>query len=264
MVGRIVRPVPNNDRGKGRHQQYMPHFQVGDVNSHGESRRTFGWKTRREMHTLSSHETHFLYCCDWSPFVTDIREQYPLPLSATEAICHELGIAHPSSGGKLKPFTTDYVLTLKKDDIVWEVARSIKPAAALQEDAVLELAEVERRYHQSCDRDWGFITNLDIPPTLAANLKLIHPRYFLKQIHPLSEATVEHVHPYLMREFSKASRPMYEVTNRCDKRFHLEPGNSLTITYHLIANRRLPVNMMVPLNPSAPLSLLPAHLRSLQ
>ena len=264
MLGRIVSPVPKDDRGKGRGQEYMPQDQVGDFSSDGESRRTFGWKTRREMHTFSSHETHFLYCCDWSPVVTDIREQYTLPLSATKAICHELGIAHPSMGGKLKPFTTDYVLNILRDDREEEVARSIKPAVALENDSVLELAEVERRVHQSCGRDWGIVTEQDIPAVLAANLKRIHPLYFLDQIRPISKNTVEQVRPYLLRAFARESRPLYQVTDRSDKHFGLEPGDSLTITFHLIANRKLLVNMMVPLNPRAPLSLLPTHLRSHQ
>lgn len=264
MLGRIVSPIPSAKRGKGRHQDYMPKLQVGDINSRGESRRTFGWKARRDMHTFSSHETNFLYCCDWSPIIMDIREQFPLSLSATVAICQELGIAHPSIGGKLVQFTTDFVLTIQKGDREVEVARSIKPARELENDSVLELAEVEDRVHQSVGRDWGFVTDRDIPLVLAANIKRIHGRYFLEQMRPLSQDTIDNVRPYLLRAFARESCPMYQITDRCDKRFALEAGNSLTIVDHLIANRLLPVNMMVPIDPGTPLILLPPHLRRIQ
>ncbi len=264
MPGRAVTPISDDDRGKGRQQDYMPKDQACDLNSRGTSQRTLGWKNDRDTHTLSSHETNFLYCCEWSPFITDIREQFPLTLSATKAICKELGIRHPEIGGEHIQFRTDFVLTMQQGAVTTELARSIKPALELEKDAVLELLEVERRFHQSCDRDWAIVTELDIPIVLADNLKRIHPYYLLEHIAPLSQPKVDQVHAYLVKAFAGKPRPIFQVASRCDAHFKLETGNSLAICYHLIANRRLPVNMMLSLDPSAPLNLLPTHLRSVQ
>lgn len=264
MPGRAVTPIPKAKRGKGHLEGYMPGLQACDVNSHGATQRTLSWTTNREVHTFSSHETRFLYCCDWSPFVVDINEQIPLPISTTKAICKELGIRHPESAGELVEFHTDFVLKIKKGDVTTELARSIKPAAELEKDAILELLEVERHFHQSRDRDWGIVTELDIPTVLADNLKRIHSYYFPDHIAPLSQSIVDQVQAYLLKAFAAKPRPIFQVASRCDTHFKLETGNSLTIFYHLIANRRVPANMMLPLDPSAPLNLLPTHLRSVQ
>jgi hypothetical protein len=69
-------------RGQGTGAEYTPWLYVQDVPSNGLAHRIKGWKTKREHHFFSTLERDYFYVLEWSPFVIDIREQYPLlPLS---------------------------------------------------------------------------------------------------------------------------------------------------------------------------------------
>ncbi|VCZ52206.1 Transposon Tn7 transposition protein TnsA [Acinetobacter baumannii] len=47
---------------------------------------------------------------DWSSFVQDIREQFPLNLDDTKEICLEHGLRHPSIQGSEQVMTSDFLI----------------------------------------------------------------------------------------------------------------------------------------------------------
>lgn len=53
-------------RGKGEGNDYKPWLTIQDVPSSGRRTRGPGWKTNRLHHTLSDHETSYLYLLDWA------------------------------------------------------------------------------------------------------------------------------------------------------------------------------------------------------
>lgn len=64
-------------------------------------------------------ERNYYYLTEYSDFVVDIREQFPLlPLEETIVIAYELGIKHPIDPKKHEPIvvTTDFLLTVDKGD----------------------------------------------------------------------------------------------------------------------------------------------------
>jgi|CXWL01.1.fsa_nt_gi hypothetical protein len=256
MLGRAVKIIKKTDRGKGQLQDYMPHDQVGDVPSQGASRRVLGWKTGREHHTLSTHESRYFYICEWSRNVIDIREQYPLPLTATLAIAQQLGIRHPYARGQNQIMATDFLVTALIEGRSVEFARYIKPAAALEDDRALEKAEIERMFHASEKRDWGIVTEHEIPAILADNIKFIHGYFRHEQLTPTTHETIQRVHTYLKPAIENEDRPFHRITSRCDSRYGLTKGESLKIAYHLIATRKLRVDMTVPLDTAQRLTLL--------
>ncbi len=65
-------------RGRGEGKDYKPWLTTQDVPSSGRRTRGSGWKTNRLHHTLSDHETRYLYLLEWADDVVDIREQFPL------------------------------------------------------------------------------------------------------------------------------------------------------------------------------------------
>ena len=165
-------------RGQGSSSNYKPWLQVQDVPSQGLATRILGWKTARVHHFLSNFELNYFYVLEWSPVVCDIREQYPLlPLEETIAIAQQRGIRHPEDPKTKEPvvMTTDFLLTVRLKIGVTDLARTVKSVKDLQSERTLEKLEIERRYWQLRDIDWGIVTEHEIPETLAKNVEWLHP-----------------------------------------------------------------------------------------
>lgn len=86
-------------RGSGAGSAYQPYLTVGDISSKGRSHRLPSATIGRVHHLLSDLELHVFYQLDWHPDVVDIREQFPIPLSASRELSDQMGIAHPSYQG---------------------------------------------------------------------------------------------------------------------------------------------------------------------
>ena len=164
-------------RGSGIGLEYKPWLNIQDVSSLGRSSRPKGIKTERQYEFLSDLERNYFYLAEYSDFVVDIREQFPLlPLEETIVIADELGIEHPTDPKNGEPIvmTTDFLLTLDKGQGVFEVARTIKMKDELLKERVLEKFEIEREYWQRRNIDWAIVTDEDIPKTLARNISYVH------------------------------------------------------------------------------------------
>ena len=84
-------------RGSGIGADYKPWLNIQDVSSLGRSTRLRGIKTNRQHEFLSDLERNHFYITEYSDFVVDIREQFPLlKLEETIVIANELGIKHPT------------------------------------------------------------------------------------------------------------------------------------------------------------------------
>jgi hypothetical protein len=70
-------------RGQGHGKNYAPWLRARDVPSNGYVNRILGWKTTRRHEFLSNLEASYFYLLEWSPFVSDVREQFPLNLDET-------------------------------------------------------------------------------------------------------------------------------------------------------------------------------------
>lgn len=65
-------------RGQGFGKKYQPWLYVQDVPSEGRSHRIYSHKTCRVHHLLSDLELTAFLVFEWSPDISDIREQFPL------------------------------------------------------------------------------------------------------------------------------------------------------------------------------------------
>lgn len=67
------------------------------MSSDGRITRLKGNKINRQHEFLSDLERNYFYLYEYSDFVFDIREKFPLlPLAETIVIAEELGIKHPT------------------------------------------------------------------------------------------------------------------------------------------------------------------------
>ncbi|MEK4950812.1 TnsA endonuclease N-terminal domain-containing protein [Bacillus sp. FSL W8-1127] len=136
-------------RGSGRGANYKPWLTIQDVPSSGRVSRIKGNKINRQHEMFSDLERNYFYISEFSDLVVDIREQFPLlPKSETIVIANELGIKHPTNPKTNEPvvMTTDFLLTIEKDNRFIDVARTIKMKDELLKERVIEKFEIERVY----------------------------------------------------------------------------------------------------------------------
>ena len=250
-------------RGQGRGSDYKPWLLVQDVPSQGLATRIKGWKTKRVHHLLSNLELSYFYVLEWSPIVFDIREQYPLlPLEETLAIAEQCGIRHPTDPKTQEPvvMTTDFFISVPQSIKVIEQARTLKTAKDLQSQRTIEKLEIERRYWQGRDIDWGIVTEREIPEALAKNVEWVHPFFETEDLSSFLQYEINRITTALTLKIAKDNAPLADIAAECDNLLGLEPGTSLSVSRHLLANRRWLVDMNRLIQPSKPLVLLNAPL----
>lgn len=247
-------------RGHGRLSEYNPWLHIQDVGSKGLVSRIKGWKAGRVHHLLSQQELRYFYVLEWSPSVTDIREQYPLlPLEETFDIARRLDIRHPTDPATKQPIvmTTDFLVTIRLGDSEVDQARTVKCEKDLLSKRVLEKLEIERRYWESRGVDWKIVTEKQIPVELARNIEWVHQYRDLEDFATLPAAEAEQVISTLTKSVRMGgSMPLRSITLQMDDRLGLEPGTSLSLVRHLLACRRWRVDMTKTINACAPLIVL--------
>jgi hypothetical protein len=260
-VGEETVAKPNEipfDSGKeGRGADYKPFFQTHQVPSIGLSTRIKGWKTKRTHHLLSKLELFYFYNLEWFSSVVDVREQYPLDLQHTIEIADEMKIRHPGyMKGVTYVMTTDFLITVKKEMGVGELARTVKYSQELSKPRVIEKFEIERVYWNSRGVDWGIVTEKEIDSILAQNIEWLHPYQNIKLCSPLDEDIISRLIPLLEIHLSNQSITLSELTITCDVQLGLKTGVCLAAVRHLLATRRLKDNMHSRIEPSKKISEL--------
>lgn len=247
-------------RGIGRLANYKPWLHIQDVPSKGLSARIKGWKTERVHHFLSLLELLYFYILEWSQDVIDIREQYPLlPVEETLAIARSCGIRHPTDPKTKHPvvMTTDFVNTVRRGATDFDEPRTVKYKADLLKRRTLEKLEIERRYWKTRKITLKIVTEDSIPVVLSKNIEWLHSYRHLRDFTDLDEFAFAQTASAVMDALRRQpSAPLRDIMLRVDNRLGLEAGISMSIVRHLLANRRLRVNMLKPINPSKRLILL--------
>ncbi len=260
---KVIEKQLKERRGQGRGADYKPWLLIQDVPSQGLATRIKGWKTKRVHHFLSNLELSYFYVLEWSPIVFDIREQYPLlPLEETLTIAEQCGIRHPTDPKTKEPvvMTTDFLITVPRTIEVIEQARTVKTAKDLQSERTLEKLEIERRYWQGRNINWGIVSEREIPEALAKNVEWLHPFFQVENLSSLAKRELARITTVLTVEIAKDNTSLADIAADCDDRLGLEPGISLSVSRYLIASRQWSVDMNRLIEPSKPLVLLNTRL----
>jgi len=254
-------------RGSGTGDEYKPWLTVFDLPSLGNSYRLRSyWTHNRESHCFSNLERDWFFIFDWAPNVVDIREQFPLlPLDETRELANKLKIKHPQYARKSEPYdivlTSDFLLTIRKPDgeLIQRV-QTVKYGNALKNPRILEKFKLEEAFWQIRNIDWSICTN-DYSRVLVNNISLLRGFCRLSDRIELSDQRLLDIGDYLNRELlgNTEQYPLLEFVNQSDKLFNLQPGSSLTIVYHLLANRVWKVDMYQPVHPHYYLSIRASH-----
>jgi len=239
-------------RGQGEGKDYKPWLTIQDFPSKGRCHRIFGWKTGRIHHLFTDSEARFFYLLEWEDSVIDIREHFPLLdyedwVQDREDLRFDLFTDKKS--GIPYVISTSFLITVKtQDGNVRYLARSIKAASELEKKISLERLEIERRYWEAREIDWGIVTNKDIPVTRAKNIEWIHSARYAYADAGLSEGDLaELVEAFLLR-LSQSSESIRKTALVFDKDYVLAPGTGMFLFRHLLAVKRIKVNMDEPID----------------
>ena len=233
-------------RGQGTGKDYVPWIKVQDFPSQGRSHRIPGWKTGRIHHLLSDLEKRTFYLFEWSDIVIDIREQYPLAdLDLALKIADEMNFKYPEDPQHHFPYilTTDFMLTIERDGKPVQVARTVKSTKELEQKRTVEKLELERRYYEALNLEWGIITERGISKTFACNLDWIHPKYHLESTDSADLVELRRIASTLKEKLLVKNTTVTDITTTLDKEMNLETGTALSLFRHLLARKKVMVDM---------------------
>jgi len=246
-------------RGQGTGKTYKTWIKVQDFPSLGRCARIAGWKTERVHEFLSDNETRFFYLLEWSDAVTDIREQFPLiHFNETVAIAEEMGVKHPIDMESGVPYimTTDFMITMNIGGKEKQIVRTLKMAADLDKKRVIEKLEIERRYWEKYNIDWGIVTEREVSKELAKNIEWIHSSYNLEATNDLSIDELKHISNIFKSRLIGNKLAIRVFTDLFDKEMKMELGTSLNILKHLIARKEVHVDIKNKIDLSMPVDLM--------
>lgn len=246
-------------RGQGQGPNYRGWYDIQDFPSSGRVHRSAGCKTGRVHHLFSDMEYYVFLIYDLTKRIVDICEQFPLlPLEETLEIARRLGIQHPIDPVTRYPvvMTTDFLLKLTVRQEVFFHARTVKYKDELDDPRVKEKFEIERRYWDRRDIEWGYVTEDDLPPALIENALLLHPFYCTSDLYPLMEKDVRRISFYLTGRVRAEETSIEEIASDCDQKFGLTAGQSFAVICHLIARSIWRVDLLRPIRFNGRLVLL--------
>lgn len=235
-------------RGTGVGSDYRPWLTIQNVASRGRSTRMKGITTKRQHEFLSDMERNYFVIVEFSKEVKDIREQFPLlPLEQTLAIAKEIGVKHPTDPSTNEPIvmTTDFLITVEKNGVLINLARTIKPKDELNSKRQIEKFEIERIFWKQAAVDWGIVTDSEIDKTFAQNVLNVYKYYEIADTLGFTSLTIPQINK-LINEFVlrlNCDQSVREVSDRFDEEMILTPGSGLALFKHLVIHRIIEIDM---------------------
>ena len=239
-------------RGQGEGENYKPWLTIQDFPSMGRVTRVFGWTTNRIHHFFSDTQLKYFYLLDWEERVIDIREHYPLiDLEVVLKNTSDLKLDKFIDKKTKEPYilTTTFLITLLNPDGQKSfAARSIKYASELSKKTTIEKLEIERRYWEAQGINWGIVTNKDINDVRAKNIEWIHSAMTSDDCNGLSRDEFDDLLDGLLYRLIDNQQNIREIISRFEKDYSLDAGAGLLLFKHLIAGKRIALDMDKPIN----------------
>ncbi|WP_350343883.1 TnsA endonuclease C-terminal domain-containing protein [Proteinivorax tanatarense] len=232
-------------RGQGRGSGYKPWLTIQDFPSKGRVSRLKGWKTNRIHHFFTDTQTRFFYLLEWEDAVIDIREHFPLFNLEEKIDTKDINMENFKDKESGFPYTisTSFLITIKDCHGNLEyAARSIKADYELEKKRTLDRLELERRYWKAKGIDWGILTQKEINKTKAKNIEWIHAAYFLLENEEKAK-DLGYLTEVLQEELTKSSLQVRLALKKFDEELKLETGTALMLFKHLIARKKIVVDL---------------------
>ncbi|WCK56230.1 TnsA endonuclease N-terminal domain-containing protein [Aneurinibacillus sp. Ricciae_BoGa-3] len=194
---------------------------------------------------MSDLETNYFYLLDWSDYITDIREQFPLDREITLRIAETKGIKHPIDTKSQTPvvMTSDFLLSGYRNGKEFVVVRTIKPSDKLDNPRTIAKFEIERAYWEEKGINWGIVTEKEIPKTFVNNVKWVHQALRLDGSHGVDSGNITIYSDRLKRHLLNDKCSMRTILNRLDEETNAPAGTFLFVLKHLIATKEVAIKM---------------------
>lgn len=226
-------------RGQGLGKEYRPWLYVQDVPSDGRSHRVYSHKTGRIHHLLSDLELAAFLVFEWTPNITDIREQFPLNRDDTRTITRENRLKHPSIRGVDQVMSSDFLVDIEFGPYR-QFAIQVKPIEQLADNNTTEKLQIERRYWELKQIPWFLITENQIDPVVKENMSWLYPT----KTEGMVEKELLMQVPFFHSVFSKSPQTkVIDICKQIDMAYALEIGQTLRDVRTLTANGYLKFNI---------------------
>lgn len=223
---------------------FSPFVRAETFASRGMARRVYLHKSGRVHHLLSEGEYRAFLKFAFDEDVIDIREQYPLPVTATIQAANELGIVHPctTKGRVALVMTIDFMLTMKGGA---NVAYDYKPSDALRNPRTLAKYEIVRKACQGLEIEHRLITEESLPIEECRNLERLLDGQPLPGEQQYQMPWDDEVLARLSK-VSKSDQILWEVCQEIDSSLGIEAGAAIKSLHRLAYQRRVSLALTRP------------------
>lgn len=241
-------------RGIGREKHYRSWIETHELSPKSRTIKIKGWKTGRIHQLLSDQELYFFLSTQWEDNTIDIREQYPLlPIEQTIVIANELGIRHPKIIDNNRKridaaMTTDFVITKKDGNLIYDIARDVKMSTKLNNRRTCEKFDIVKRYWDINRIDWGIVTENEISKVKGRNILFLYDDYYWANRRMISEGTISNIITEFKDRLIQFNFDIYRTIEVFECYKGWSEGEGLNFFKYLLIRKRILTDFNVRLN----------------
>lgn len=233
-------------RGQGEGPEYKPWLQVQDIASQGRSTRIYSYKSQRVIHLLSDLQLYYWYLLEFDDGVQGVREQFPLLDFHEVNIPIDQELEKKLFNNKTKVphiLTISFMVTrVDEDKNPFYEARVIKSSTELEKKATIARLELQRRYFEKKQVDFGIVTEKDINKQLAQNISWVLTAYDI-QDYPQLVGNLSFLKKDLLDYLTNATDTFQRIFQRIEKTYQLDKGMGLILFKHLVATKQIRMDL---------------------
>jgi hypothetical protein len=233
-------------RGQGEGSVYKPWLQVQDISSRGRSTRIFSNTSKRVIHILSDLQLYYYNLLEFDTGVVDIQENYPLLNLHDFDIPMDQELTKKLYNPKTKVphiLTVSFLITrIDRNNKPYHVARVIKASTELEKKSTIERLELQRRYFEKKNIDFGIVTEKEINKQVARNVGWALTAYDL-QDYPQLVSNLAYLKADMLKLLSNPTEILLNVFGKIENSYQLEEGMAMVLFKHLVATKQLVMDL---------------------
>jgi hypothetical protein len=173
---------------------YQPWKTVRQSNTYGQGQEIYSYLTNRTHHLYSRGERAPFFALERHAAITEIYEQFPLPINETLEIAVKLNILHPGAYKErhdhdgvipAKTMTSDLVVKLMRADgsekikvFSFKYSSALDPKrSARQAKRTQEKLDLEKKYWEDQEVEWVLVTEQSFNSNFIYNLEYLRECY---------------------------------------------------------------------------------------
>lgn len=233
-------------RGQGEGASYKSWLQVQDISSRGRSSRIFSYTSNRVVHLLSDLQLYYYYLLEFDTEVVDIRENYPLLDLHEVNISLDQELTKKLYNSKTKVphiLTISFLITkIDQNNSPYHVARVVKASTELEKKSTIDRLELQRRYFEKKNIDFGIVTEKEIQKQVSRNIGWALTAYDL-QDYPQLVSNLQYLKWDMLNLLSNPEVTFNDVFGKIESSYQIEDGLALVLFKHLVATKQLVMDL---------------------